>query len=97
MLELSDKFGWGVATIGVAAAQITSATTPLISGILLVADPNNSGRIAVGGAGVTLDTVAATDGMELNAGDAMAIPVSDASLLYAIASAASQRLAFFYI
>ena len=97
MPSLSDKFGWGVKVVGTAEAQITTATTPLVSGILLVADPGNTGVIAIGGKGVTIDAVAATDGIELNAGDAMAIPVSDASLIYAYASAAGQRLSFFYI
>lgn len=88
--------------VGTSAVQLlASLAGSLEFGVLIKADINNTGVIYVGNSDVTaasgtLATAAATDGYPLAAGDELPVPVADAVRLYAVASAAGQRVFIFY-
>jgi hypothetical protein len=96
----------GSNTIGASAAQVVSTTqTVCSSGVQLKADDDNTGSIYVGYSNaVTAGTTPATDGVRLKAGQsyfvpaaklrALGSPVADASNVWAIASAAGQKIYF---
>jgi len=88
----------GRTIIGTSAAQIITGNMPnSTKGIQLKAGPTNTGVVYVGRAGVTDGDTVATDGMPLQASEGIFVPIEDVTLLYAIASAASQDLYWFIV
>lgn len=80
----------GVSTVAtLIATSILDASQPTDTGVLLKADDDNTGNIYIGKAGVTVLT-----GWRLKAGQSLRVSVGDVSLIYAIASASSQKLAW---
>jgi len=79
-------------SIGTSAVQITTSTFQCVKGMLIRADPANTGIVYIGQSDVTANSAAATDGLPLEAGDAVMIEVNQVNLVYAIASAAGQKV-----
>ena len=76
--------------VGTAAEQVVVASTPATRYVTIKAASTNAGIVYVGGAGVTANTVDATDGYELVAGGSITIPVDDVNKVYVIASQITQ-------
>lgn len=80
--------------IGTTAVQLTSTSNPAQTGVEVIASPSNSGTVWVGvSSSVTSGTADSTDGIPLAAGTSAFLYVSDANMIYAIGSAAGQRVA----
>jgi hypothetical protein len=91
-------FYHGRTVMGTSAAVMTSVNLPdAVKGVQLKAGPSNTGIIYVGNVGVTAGSAVSTDGMPLSAGEGLFIPVKDITLIYAIASAATQDLYWFVV
>lgn len=78
--------------VGASAVQITSAVTHCQDGVQLKAADTNTGIVYVGASTVTANAADATDGFPLSAGQGLFVPITDASLIYVIASAAAQSV-----
>lgn len=78
--------------IGTSAVQIVAAYTPCQSGVLVRADSANTDTVYLGDGTVTHGTADATDGFPLSAGDMTFVPVTDASLVFAISATSPQRV-----
>lgn len=61
-------------------------------GVLVQADPGNSGTVYIGSSGVTTSS-----GIALSAGSSLNVPVFDPYSVYAIGSAAAQILRIFLV
>lgn len=85
------------ADIDTAAEQITTTSMPAKKGVLVRADPDNTGILYLGNSDVTAESAAATDGYPLYAGEAVFIEVNDANKIYAIASANNQACFFLVV
>lgn len=81
-------------SISTSAVQIIVASRPCKVGVIIKADDDNSGDVYIGNSDVTAGGADATDGFRLTAGDGMFIEVDDANMVYAIGSAAGQKLYF---
>lgn len=81
-------------SIGTSAVQITTSDIKCIFGVLVKADDDNSGDVYIGPKGVTAGTADATDGIRLKAGDSVFIEIDNANKVYAIGSAAGQKVYF---
>jgi len=79
-------------SIGTTAVQLTSTSTRCVHGVLVLADPDNSGDVYVGREGVTAGTADATDGVRLRPGDAIEIEIDEVTKVYVIGSAAGQKV-----
>jgi hypothetical protein len=90
--DVVDALHHGRTVIGASAVQLIALMPSAIKGIQLKAGPTNTGIIYVGKAGVTDGDTVATDGIPLQASEGLFVPIKDVTLLYAIASAASQDL-----
>ena len=80
--------------IDAAAEQITTVSMPAINGVLVKAANGNTGTIFLGNSDVTADSVDATDGFELAAGESVFIEIDNANKIYAFASVANQGVYF---
>ena len=76
--------------IDTSAEQITSTSAAAKFGVLLKADRTNTGILYIGNSDVTAGTTAATDGIPLEAGESILLPVNNSNIPYAIASANNQ-------
>ena len=86
--------------IGTTALALIGTATPVTYATTIKAAAANTGKIYVGLAGVTADSAEGTDGLELAAGEAVSLPkqfAADASLIFLIGSAASQKVFFVVI
>lgn len=79
-------------SVGTTAVQITATLTRCKRGVQVKAAAGNTGKVYVGNADVTNGTTDATDGFELSAGDGLFVPCFDASTVYVIGSAATQKV-----
>jgi len=90
---IQDKFYHGSKTVSTAAVALAAVSNVAQIGVLIKADPANSGTVYIGHTDVvTADTVAATDGFPLSAGDAVVIPIENGNSVYAVASGAGQKV-----
>ncbi len=80
-----------IVTVGVAAVPCPAVALVSRKGILVQAAPDNSNVIYLGGSTVTADETA-TGGIQLAAGQALPIDAFATAVLYAISSAAAQKL-----
>jgi hypothetical protein len=86
-------FTHGAKTVGAAAVQILATAAPLSAGVQIKASDTNTGIVYIGDtSSVTANTADATDGFPLSAGQGLFVPIDDVTRLYAIASAAGQKL-----
>ncbi len=85
-----DHFSKG--SIGTSAVQLSASATRCAKGVQIKADPANTGVVYIGKSDVTANTAAATDGYPLAAGEEVFIPVDLLSTIYAIGSAAGQKV-----
>jgi len=93
MIAASGKFTTGAkSSISTSAVQITATDIKCVFGVLVKAAAANTGIVYVGTSGVTAGSADATDGVELSAGDAVLIEVDNANKVYAIGSAAGQKV-----
>lgn len=85
-------------SVGTTAVQLISTATPISYNVTIKAAAANTGKVYVGtSSAVTADGADGTDGIELSAGEAITLPkafASDASSIYLIASASSQKVFF---
>jgi len=95
--KVTDKFHHERNTIGTNVERITNTSLQLIEGVVILASSANTGTVYIGDSDVTAGGATATDGMRLDAGDVIVIPISDPSLLYAVASASNQNIYIFAI
>lgn len=80
-----------------AAEQITATSMVAKKGVTVKAHKDNTGTIYIGNSDVTAGTADATDGFPLEAGEALFLEVSNANVVYAIASVANQKLHFIVV
>lgn len=86
---------YGGKTVGASAVQLIAASNPATKGVLVKADDSNTGSVYVGlSSSVTADAGGANSGVRLAAGSSLLVPVLNANLIYLIASAASQNVAW---
>jgi len=88
----SGKMYHGSTAVDTTAVQISSNNWPLTFGVLVKAAADNTGKVYIGNSNVTAGTAADTDGEELSAGDAVFIEIDAVSKVYAIGSAAGQKV-----
>lgn len=94
--DLSPKQWNGSKTVGTSAVAVFSAHYPILKGVQLKADPDNSDVIYIGsGLSVTAGTDGDHDGLPLQAGEGLFVPAANMTTITAIAGAASQKL-FWY-
>lgn len=79
-------------SITTSAVQIIVSSTPAVVGVTVKAANTNTGTLYIGNATITAGTTDATDGFELAGGEAVTIEIDDVNKLYAIGSAAGQKL-----
>lgn len=90
--ELSPSIiGHGQVTLGVTAPTVSIVDKSVrgLHGVLIKADPGNSGICYIGKSGV-----ATTTGFPLSAGQSQFFELDDVNSIYAIGSASSQKLAW---
>ncbi len=77
--------------IGVSAVQLTADSIPTTKGVLVKAKASNTGIVAVGKDNtVTYNAADSTDGLDLDAKDAVVVPVDNANKVWLIGSASGQ-------
>ena len=82
--------------IGQTAVQLTTRKLRAKRGILVKASIGNSGIVYVGSSpSITADSVDATDGYELSAGESKTVEVTNPSTVFVIASAPGQKVFWF--
>jgi len=82
-------------SVGTSAVQVYSTPQTIRYGVQIRMGTENSGRLAIGNSNVTCESTAATDGMQLAAGDSIWIPkeaAEDCTTLYLIASTTAQNV-----
>jgi len=82
------SFKPGQTTVGTTAVQLTSESTPIKKGVVIKADDDNTGSVYIG----KDNTVSTTTGFRLDAGQGIAIEVDDASKIWLVADADSQKV-----
>lgn len=88
----SDFEHGGNSNVGTSAEQIVIESTPAAHGVLIRAHKDNTGTVYIGKSDVTAGSADATDGMPLQAGESLTLNVDNANKVYAIGSAAGQKL-----
>jgi len=78
--------------IDTVAEQITANAFPAKHGVCFKADKDNTGVLYLGNSDVTSGVAAATDGIPLEAGESITLPIDNPSLVYAIASENNQKI-----
>jgi hypothetical protein len=81
-------------TLGSTAAKLISSATPVTRGVLVKAASGNNAVVFIGGASVTADSTAATDGYPLAAGEREFFWCDDISKLYGVTSGTNQKVFF---
>lgn len=79
-------------SIGVTAVQITATSIEAQKGVLIKADTNNSGIVYIGNSDVTAGSADATDGFPLQPGESVQVEIDNVNRIYAIGSAAGQKV-----
>tara|TARA_R110000744_G_scaffold33039_6_gene77016 strand:- start:633 stop:929 length:297 start_codon:yes stop_codon:yes gene_type:complete len=82
-------------SIGTSAVQLTATSIHASRGVQIVADSTNSVKVYVGISTVTADSIDATDGFPLSAGESVVIPVIDPSIIYVRAVSGTTSKVFF--
>lgn len=92
----TTQIGHGVKTVTTAGADevLVSESTPA-KWLMIQAQTDNTGLIAVGGNGVDA-TVATGNGLSLGAGESVTIPVSDLQSIYIDATVSGQGVRYAY-
>ncbi len=78
--------------IDTTAEQITTTSFASKFGVTVKAAADNTGTVYIGNSDVTAGTTAGTDGFPLEPGESITLPVNNSNLLYAIGSAANQKV-----
>lgn len=91
-LSTQSSFDHGSKAVGTSAVLITSSSVTTKKGVLVKAANSNTGTVYVGNSDVTANTVEATDGFEIGAGESVMIEIDDANKVYCIGSAVSQKV-----
>ena len=84
----------GHASVGVAAAVVSTRSLNFKYGVLLYADANNTTNIWIGRTGVTADANADTGGYPIIPGASVVLPFTEMQNLYGISTSAAQDLAW---
>lgn len=79
----------GQVSAGLTAAQLSATSFPLITGIRVKSIATNTGKVYVGGLGVT-----ASNGYQLVPGSSEHIVATDVNTIYVIADTAAQTVCF---
>jgi hypothetical protein len=87
-LTVTPLASYGQMTVGTTRGALGSSVQ-LYQGLYVKADSANTSTVYIGGSSVTTST-----GFILKAGDAVFVPGTDLSTIYAIASASSQLISF---
>jgi len=82
------SFESGQTTVGTTAVRLTSESTPAKKGVVIKADDDNTGNVYIG----KDNTVSTTKGFRLGAGQGITIEVDDASKIWLVADADSQKV-----
>lgn len=80
--------------VGTNAVQVTSSPTRFVKGVVVLADSANSAPVYVGSYLVTADSAETSGGFPLEAGKSVSLQIEDLSKLYAVSTAAAQKLAW---
>lgn len=86
-------------TIGTTRGQVTADADILAlrptNGVVLKANPDNTGKVYIGGSDVTAESASATDGFVLGPGEAKVVSMAKIDTMadiYVLGSAAGQRV-----
>jgi len=85
--RVSSTINYGQVTVGTTAVQLTSTSTPLNFGIVVKADPDNTGNVYVGDS-----SVSTTNGYLLTPGEGIAFEIDDVSKVYVVADTDNQKV-----
>jgi len=85
--RVSSTINYGQVTVGTTAVQLTSTSTPLNFGIVVKADPNNSGNVYVGDS-----SVSTSNGYLLTPGESISFEIDDVSKVYVVADTDNQKI-----
>lgn len=77
------------ATVGVTRVQLSATSSPLVRGVNVKSIAGNSGKIYVGGSGVTV-----ANGYELSAGQSVLVAAANITQVYVISDTAAQTVCF---
>ena len=83
----TTSFSYNQVTVGTSAVQLATSSTPLKFGIVVKADPSNSGKVYVGDS-----SVSTSNGYCLTAGEGIAFEIDDASKVYVVADTDNQKV-----
>lgn len=83
--------------IGTAAVPLVATAVAATKGVQLRAADSNTATVYVGHSTLTTDTSDATDGFPLKAGEALFVPVNNASKIFVVSTAANQKIFWFAI
>ncbi|HVU87345.1 MAG TPA: hypothetical protein VHD36_08485 [Pirellulales bacterium] len=96
--ETVNSFSHGrTSAIGTAAMALVATSVAATKGVQSRAADSNTATVYVGHANLTTDTSDATDGFPLKAGEALFVPVNDASKIFVASTAANQKIFWFAI
>lgn len=81
---LPSTFTTGQVKIAVTgtAVQLSGTSVPLLNGVIIIANQNNTASITIGGSGVTNTVDGTGNGTVVTANSAVSIAVSDLDVLY---------------
>ena len=85
--RVSSTINYGQVTVGTSAVQLTTSSTSLNFGVVIKADPNNSGNVYVGDS-----SVSTSNGYLLTPGEGIAFEIDDASKVWLVADADNQKV-----
>jgi len=85
--RVASSFSYNQVTVGTSAVQLATSSTPLKFGIVVKADPSNSGKVYVGDS-----SVSTSNGYLLTAGEGIAFEIDDASKVYVVADTDNQKV-----
>jgi len=83
--DLASDFSHGRTVVSQTAIQvITGGIGAVKKGVQIKRGPKGKGTVYIGKAGVTAGDTVATDGMPIQAGEGVFLPIDDPTLVYAI-------------
>lgn len=85
--RVASSFSHNQVTVGTSAVLLTTTSTPLKFGIVVKADPNNTGKVYVGDS-----SVSTSNGYLLTAGEGIAFEIDNASKVWVIADTDNQKV-----
>ena len=99
LLKPQASFTQGAkSSISTSSVRMRVSSLPCVHGVMIKADPTNTGIVYIGNSSaVTNGSSDTTDGLTLSANDGVVLKITDANLVWLIASAAGQKVSYLAI